>query len=59
MILLFGGLELATGVPLAALERQERYVTVFTAGVSMWNMGAGYVAGLALWLAVRRQWVRA
>jgi hypothetical protein len=25
--------------------------------VGMWNMGAGYLAGLALWHAYRRRWI--
>jgi len=32
---------------------------LLTAGVSMWNMGAGYLAGLVLWHAFRRGWLRA
>ena len=30
------------------LRSAQRYVMVLTAGVAMWNMGAGYLAGLAL-----------
>jgi MFS superfamily sulfate permease-like transporter len=53
VILLFGGLELASGVSFAG--RGERYVMFFTAAVSILNVGAGYVAGLLLWYAVRRR----
>jgi len=27
------------------------------AGVGMWNMGAGYLAGLVLWHSYRRGWL--
>ena len=59
VILLFGGLELAAGAHGDGFEKDERYVMLLTAGVSMWNMGAGYLAGLVLWHAFRRGWLRA
>ena len=58
-ILFFAGLELAAGSQGGGLDRNDRYVLLITAGVSMWNMGAGYLAGLLLWHAVRRGWLRA
>jgi MFS superfamily sulfate permease-like transporter len=58
VILMFGGLELAAGVRANGAEKTDRYVMVFTAGVAMWNMGAGYLAGLALWHALQRKWLR-
>jgi len=57
-ILLFGGLELATGALGGALSRQDRYVLLLTAGIAMWNLGAGYLAGLLLHHATRRGVVR-
>jgi len=30
----------------------------FTAGVALWNMGAAYVGGLALWYGLQRGWLR-
>jgi MFS superfamily sulfate permease-like transporter len=59
VILLFGGLELASGVETNNLQKEDRYVMLLTAGLSMWNMGAGYLAGLALWFAFQRGWLRA
>jgi MFS superfamily sulfate permease-like transporter len=59
VILLFGGLELAAGPHGHHLDKMDRYVMLLTAGVSMWNMGAGYLAGLVLWHASRRGWIRA
>lgn len=58
VILLLGGLELAAGAQGGDGDAQDRYVMVFTAAVAMWNMGAGYVAGLVLADAVRRGWLR-
>jgi MFS superfamily sulfate permease-like transporter len=58
VILMFGGLELAAGVH-GTGQKEDRYVMLFTAGVSMWNMGAGYLAGLVLWHAYQRGWLKA
>lgn len=58
VILLFGGLELAAGAHDAGQGKEDRYVMLLTAGLAMWNMGAAYVAGLALWHAYQRGWVR-
>jgi MFS superfamily sulfate permease-like transporter len=59
VILLFAGLELAAGVSANSAEKTDRYVAILTAGVAMWNMGAGYLAGLLLCQAFRRGWLRA
>ena len=59
MLLVFGGLELAAGAHDERSGKEDRYVALLTAGVSMWNMGAGYLAGLILWHAYRRGWVKA
>ena len=58
VILFFGGLELAAGAQGGDADVQSRYVVAFTAAIAMWNMGAGYLAGLLLWHALRRGWVR-
>jgi MFS superfamily sulfate permease-like transporter len=41
VILLFGGLELAAGVHEHPVRKEDRYVMLLTAGVSLWNMGGG------------------
>src|SRR5436309_11700633 len=56
--LMFGGLELAAGVQAGSLSKTDRYVTAFTAGTALWNMGAAYVGGLALWYGFQRRWLR-
>ncbi len=58
VILMFGGLELAVSAHTNGQERADRYVTIFTAGLAMWNMGAAYLAGLALWHGLQRGWVK-
>jgi len=59
LILFVGGLELAVGVRGGMPEKSDRYVLILTAGLSMWNMGLGYAAGLALWYAFQRKWIHA
>jgi len=59
LILFVGGLELAVGVRGGMPEKTDRYVLILTAGLAMWNMGLGYAAGLALWYAFQRKWIRA
>lgn len=58
VILFFGGLELATSAVGDAMTKEDRYVFLLTAGVSMWNMGVGYLGGLALWYAFRGKWLK-
>jgi len=59
VILLFGGLELASGVKANNLQKEDRYAMLLITGVSMWNMGAGYLTGLILWYAFQRGWLKA
>jgi MFS superfamily sulfate permease-like transporter len=59
VILMFGGLELAAGVQANQTQKEDRYVMFLTAGVSTWNMGVGYLAGLLLWYAFQRRWLKA
>jgi len=58
VILLFGGLELASSVTIEDCSRADRTVLAVTAGVALWNMGAAYLAGLVLHHAVARGLVR-
>jgi MFS superfamily sulfate permease-like transporter len=59
VILLFGGLELAAGAQPGNGSKEDRYVMLLTAGVSLWNMGAAYAAGLVLGWAFQRGWLKA
>ena len=58
VVLFFGGMELASSVNGDASPRADRVVMVVTAGIALWNMGAGYVAGLVLYHAEARGLVR-
>jgi MFS superfamily sulfate permease-like transporter len=58
VVLFFGGLELAAGAFAESMSRDDRHVLVVTAALSMWNMGVGYAAGLLLFHAVQRGWIR-
>jgi MFS superfamily sulfate permease-like transporter len=58
VILFFGGIELAASVNGEGASRADRTVMVVTAGIALWNMGAGYVAGLVLYYAAARGVVR-
>jgi hypothetical protein len=55
VILFFGGLELASSVASDGFSPAERTVLVVTAGLALWNMGAAYLAGLALHHAWKRR----
>jgi MFS superfamily sulfate permease-like transporter len=55
VILLF---ELAAGVQVSTGTKADRHVTLFTAGVALWNMGAAYLGGLALWHGFHRGWLK-
>jgi hypothetical protein len=59
VILMFGGLELASGVRGIDWSKEDRYVLCLTAGVTLWNMGAAYAAGLLLGWAFQRGWLKA
>ena len=58
VILFFGGIELAASANGDGASRPDRIVMVVTAGVALWNMGAGYGAGLLLHHAAKRGFVR-
>ena len=58
VILFFGGLELASSVASDGFSQAERTVLVVTAGLALWNMGAAYLAWLALHHALERRLIR-
>jgi MFS superfamily sulfate permease-like transporter len=57
VVLLLASLELARSVRLGGAVRADRYVILATAALGTWNMGLGFVAGVALWHGSRR-WMR-
>jgi hypothetical protein len=39
-------------------HKGERFTTVVTVGLSMWNVGIAFVLGLAVYHAIKRRWIR-
>jgi MFS superfamily sulfate permease-like transporter len=61
VILLFGGLELAVRIPGIQGHRFQKgdlYVMILTAGISLVNIGIGYLVGLFLWYAFQGKWLK-
>jgi len=58
VILFIAGVELALVIKDVRLKRDNLFVLLVTGGIAMWNMGAAYLAGLLLYYALNRRWVR-
>jgi MFS superfamily sulfate permease-like transporter len=58
VILFLAGAQLALGSCDISKDKGERFTTVLTAGLSMWNVGIAFVLGLAVFHAFKRCWVR-
>ena len=58
VILFFAGVELALVVRDVRLKRQNLFVLLVTGGIAMWNMGVAYLAGLLLYYALNRRWIK-
>jgi MFS superfamily sulfate permease-like transporter len=58
VVLFFGGMELAASINEEPSSRADRAVMVVTAGLALWNMGVAYFAGLLLYHASARGFVR-
>lgn len=58
IILFFAGMELALVIRDVQLRKENLYVLLVTAGIAMWNMGAAYLAGLALYYGIQRMWIK-
>ncbi|MGD0152729.1 MAG: putative sulfate/molybdate transporter [Thermacetogeniaceae bacterium] len=56
VILFFAGAELALTARSNTSSKQDFYVTLVTAGFTMWNMGVAFVVGLLLNAALERKW---
>ncbi len=55
VILFFAGLELASIVWDIGRKKEDIYVMLVTAGIAIINIGIAFVAGLALYYALRRR----
>jgi len=58
VILFFAGLELASIVWDIGTEKKDIYVLLLTAGIGIINIGIAFVAGLALYYALKMKWVK-
>jgi len=58
VILFLAGAQLALGSCDISKDKGERFTTVLTAGLAMWNIGVAFVLGLAVYHAFKRRWIR-
>ncbi len=55
VILFFAGLELAVSARDAGSEKSDYYILLITAGFAIWNMGAGFLAGIITQELIKRK----
>ena len=58
VVLFLAGAQLALGSCDFARDKGERFATLVTAGLAMWNVGVAFLIGLALYHAFKRQLIR-
>jgi MFS superfamily sulfate permease-like transporter len=58
VMLFLAGLQLALGSCDFSRDKGERFVTLGTAALCMWNVGAAFVFGIVVLAIVRRGWLR-
>jgi MFS superfamily sulfate permease-like transporter len=58
VILFLTGAQLALGASDLSEDTDERFVTIVTAGLSMWNIGLAFVIGLSIFHLLKRGWMR-
>jgi MFS superfamily sulfate permease-like transporter len=58
VVLFLAGAQLALGSCDFARDKGERFTTLVTAGLSMWNIGVAFLIGLALYHAFKRKLIR-
>jgi len=58
VILFLTGAQLALGSCDFSKDKGERFATVVTAGLSVWNIGLAFVIGLAVYHLLRRRLIR-
>ncbi len=58
VILFFAGAELAITTKDVGSRKEDVYVMLVVAGFAMWNMGAAFLAGVVLYQALERGWVK-
>jgi MFS superfamily sulfate permease-like transporter len=58
VILFFAGAELAVTIKDIGSKKEDVYVMLVVAGFAMWNMGAAFLAGVVLYQALQRRWLK-
>jgi MFS superfamily sulfate permease-like transporter len=58
VILFLAGAQLALDSCDISKDKGERFTTVLTAGLSMWNVAIAFVLGMAVYHALKRRWIR-
>jgi hypothetical protein len=58
VILFFAGAELAITTKDIGSKKEDVYVMLVVAGFAMWNMGAAFLAGIILYQALHRGWLK-
>jgi MFS superfamily sulfate permease-like transporter len=58
VVLFLAGAQLALGSCDFAKDKGERFTTLVTAGLAMWNIGIAFLIGLALYHAFKRRLIR-
>jgi MFS superfamily sulfate permease-like transporter len=58
VILFLTGAQLALGACDISKDKSERFATVITAALSIWNVGIAFIAGSAVYLVARRGWLK-
>lgn len=58
VILFLAGAQLALGSCDFSKDKGERFTTVLTAGLAMWNVGIAFIIGLVVYHAFKRRWIR-
>jgi MFS superfamily sulfate permease-like transporter len=58
VILFFAGAELAITIKDIGTKKEDVYVMLVVAGFAMWNMGAAFLAGIILYQALQRGWLK-
>jgi len=58
VILFFAGLELASSARDVGPEKSDYYILLVTAGLSIWNVGIGFLAGLLMQELIKRKFIK-
>ena len=58
VILCFAGLELSSVAKGIGWGKEDAYVMLATAGISLWNIGVGFIVGLILYYAIKYKIVK-